>query len=105
MQKRTKATSIPPKVRQEVEDRDNHRCIFCSSPNCRGEAHFIRRSQGGLGIPKNLLTVCRKCHAQFDEGQAKELYRQKAKDYLMSKYPDWNEEDLVYNKWKNFKYQ
>ena len=105
MQKRTKATSIPQKIRQEVEERDNHRCIFCGSSNCRGEAHFIRRSQGGLGIAKNLLTTCRTCHRLLDESQASELYKQKAREYLMSKYPDWNEEDLVYNKWKGFKIQ
>ena len=106
MNKRTKATSIPPKIRQEVEERDNHRCVFCNTPyDVRGEAHYIRRSQGGLGIPQNLLTTCRKCHRQLDEGQAKELYREKAKQYLMSKYPIWNEEDLIYNKWKGFKYQ
>lgn len=101
---RTKHTDIPPKVKKEVEERDHHRCVFCGSPNASGEMHYIRRSQGGLGIPQNLLTGCRICHSQLDEGQAKDLYREKAKQYLMSLYPDWNEEDLVYNKWKGFKY-
>lgn len=103
--RRTKATDIPPKVKKEVEERDNHRCIFCGSPNAKGEMHYIRRSQGGLGIPKNLLTGCRSCHSKFDEGKEKEVYRQIAKEYLKSIYPDWNEEDLVFNKWKGFKYQ
>ena len=106
MHKRTKAVAITPKVRQEVEERDNHQCVFChTTKNVRGEMHYIRRSQGGLGIPQNLLTGCRKCHAEFDEGKNKEYYRQKAKEYLQSIYPDWNEEDLVYNKWKEFKCQ
>lgn len=105
MHKRTKAVAIPPKIRQEVEERDGHRCVFCHSSECRGEAHYIGRAQGGLGIPKNLLTVCRECHRQLDNGQATQLYRQRARDYLMSIYPDWNEDDLVYNKWKGFKYQ
>lgn len=102
---RTKATSIPPKIREEVEERDGHCCIFCKSPNARGEGHYIRRSQGGLGIPQNLLTVCRTCHRQLDEGPMKELYQSMAKEYLVNKYPGWNEQDLVYNKWKNFKIQ
>lgn len=97
--KRTIACSISPKTRELVENRDNHQCVFCGSPNCRGEAHYIRRSQGGLGIPENLLTVCRYCHSQLDEGQAKELYRAKAEEYLKSKYPDWDKNKLVYNKW------
>ena len=104
--KRTKATSIPPKVREEVEERDGHKCVFCHTPDgVRGEAHFIRRSQAGLGIPQNLLTVCRKCHRQLDEGPLKEVYREVAREYLKSKYPDWNENDLVYNKWKGFEIQ
>lgn len=104
MHRRTKMVAIPPKVRQEVETRDGFRCVFCGSSNCRGEGHYIRRSQGGLGIPQNLLTVCRICHSAFDEGNNKEYYREIAREYLKSKYPDWNEDDLVYNKWKGFKY-
>jgi 5-methylcytosine-specific restriction endonuclease McrA len=109
MKERTKATSIPPKVREEVERRDSINgvpaCIFCHTTiGVRGESHFIRRSQGGLGIPKNLLTVCKKCHREFDDGKMSELYKEKAREYLKSKYLDWNEEDLVYNKWKGFKY-
>lgn len=101
--KRTKACEIPPEVRAEVEERDNHCCIFCGSPNARGEAHYVNRSQGGLGVARNLLTVCRSCHRQMDNGQAMKIYRQKAKEYLMSKYPDWDEKDLVYDKWKGIK--
>lgn len=104
MKKRTKATSIPSKVREEVEERDNHCCIFCGTPNARGEAHFVRRSQGGLGIPQNLLTVCRIHHRLLDESDMSDMYKQKAREYLKSKYPDWDEKDLVYNKWKGLKY-
>ena len=102
---RTKATSIPPKVREEVEERDKHRCIFCGSTDARGEAHFVRRSQGGLGIPQNILTVCRKHHRLLDEGPNKEWYQEKAREYLKSMYPDWDEKELVYNKWSGLKYQ
>ena len=92
------------KIREEVEERDNHQCVFCGSRECRGEAHFIRRSQGGLGIPQNLLTACRTCHWQFDEGPLKDYYQDKAREYLKSKYPDWDEKELVYDKWKDLKY-
>lgn len=105
MHKRTKMVAIPPKVRQEVENRDGHRCIFCNSSNCRGEAHYIGRAQGGLGVPKNIITVCQSCHREMDNGKNTQRYREIAKKYLMSKYPDWDEEDLVFNKWKGFKYQ
>ena len=97
--KRTKACEIKPKVREEVEKRDFHCCVFCGSTNARGEAHIVRRSQGGLGIPENIVTVCRPCHSQMDNGQATKLFRAKAEEYLKSKYPDWDIKKLVYNKW------
>jgi 5-methylcytosine-specific restriction endonuclease McrA len=96
--KRTKACEIKPKVREAVEERDNHCCVFCGSPNARGEAHIVRRSQGGLGIEQNLLTVCRYCHRQFDEGHDRELYMNRAVNYMKEHYPDWNIGDLVYKK-------
>ena len=99
MHKRTKAVAITPEVRQAVEERDGYSCIFCGRPG-RGETHFINRSQGGLGIPENIITACRYCHGQMDNGQATKLYRAKAEEYLKSKYPDWDRSKLVYDKWR-----
>lgn len=99
MHKRTKACSISKEVREAVEERDNHQCIFCGSGDCRGEAHYIRRSQGGLGIPENLLCVCRSCHRQLDEGPTKEIFQEIAKQHLKEHYPYWDESKLVYSKW------
>ena len=97
--KRTKACEISPAVRAIVEIRDGGRCIFCGNPG-RGEAHFINRSQGGLGVPENIVTVCRPCHYQMDNGQATKIYRMKAEEYLKAHYPEWNVSKLVYNKWR-----
>lgn len=95
--KRTKACEIKPKVREAVEKRDNFCCIFCGSPG-RGEAHIVRRSQGGLGIEKNVITSCRRCHSEFDNGKNRELYMNRAIAYMKEHYPDWNISDLVYKK-------
>lgn len=97
MHKRTKATAIDPKTRWIVEERDGGCCIFCGRLG-RGEGHFIKRSQGGLGIEQNLITVCRECHHQMDDGFSRDLYLMKAESYLRSHYPNWNKEDLVYKK-------
>lgn len=105
MHKRTKAVAIPPKIKKEVEERDNHQCIFCGSPYARGECHYVNRSQGGLGIAKNLVTACAYHHREMDNGKNIKMYRDIARDYLKSKYPDWNEDDLIYNKWKGFNIQ
>ena len=97
--KRTKAVAISPETRAKVEERDGYCCIFCGKRG-RGEAHLINRSQGGLGIEQNIVTVCRECHLQMDNGQATKLYRDKAEAYLKSIYPDWDRSKLVYNKWR-----
>lgn len=97
--KRTKACEISPEVREEVEKRDNHCCIFCGRPG-RGEAHYINRSQGGLGIPENIVTVCRICHNEMDNGLLTEIYRKKAEMYLKTQYPEWDKSKLVFNKWR-----
>lgn len=95
--KRAKACAITPKVRKAVEERDGCTCIFCGRLG-RGEGHFIKRSQGGLGIEENIVTVCRECHHQMDDGFARELYLIKAENYLKGIYPGWNKADLVYKK-------
>lgn len=99
MHKRTKAVAIPQKVREAVEERDGYCCIFCGKKG-QGNAHFINRSQGGLGIEENLVTACWPCHSAMDNGQAGKLYRMQAEEYLKSKYPDWDKSKLVYDKWR-----
>ena len=111
--KRSKATSITEKVRMNVLMRDRTRCIFCEmgyhNDECVDEAakdikdimHYIPRSAGGLGIERNLAVGCRYHHSMYDNGnngrhyEMKELFRH----YLQSRYTDWNENELVYNKW------
>ena len=95
--KRTKACETKPKVREAVEKRDNYCCIYCGKSG-RGEGHFIKRSQGGLGIEQNIITVCRWCHHQMDDGKDRALYIAKAEKYLKDHYPDWNVSDLIYHK-------
>ena len=95
--KRTRACEITPETRRIVEERDGHCCIFCGRPG-RGEAHYINRSQGGLGIPENIVTVCRQCHFQMDNGLYTKVFREKAERYLKSKYPYWDKEKLVFSK-------
>ena len=92
MGKRKYATAIPMKVKLKVFERDKRRCIYC---------HLIRRGQGGLGIEKNVVTLCRKCHEAFDDGDKREEMEQYITDYLEFIYGEnWKKEDLIYNKKK-----
>lgn len=97
MNKRTRAVSIPAKVKRQVEERDHGLCIFCGKPG-RGEAHFISRAQGGLGIEENLLTVCRSCHELLDNSTDRKEMLRIAEEHLRSYYPYWDRSLLIYEK-------
>ena len=99
--KRTKELAIPKKVKLAVWERDNHKCIFCHKEVewNYANSHFIKRSQGGLGIEENILTNCRECHRLFDDSIERQEWRMEyAEKYLRSKYPNWNKNKLVYKK-------
>ena len=98
MHKRTKACAISKKTKQIVYKRDKGLCIFCGAPGLP-EAHYIPRSHGGLGIPENIVTACRLCHDKMDNSTERKKMLQQAAEHLESFYPDWNEKDLIYNKW------
>ena len=98
--KRAKACDITKKVKDIVWERDNRRCIICGSPYAWPNSHYIRRSQGGLGIEQNIVTMCKMCHGMYDQGPERELIRQYTEKHLRSKYPDWNPDKLVYRKWE-----
>jgi 5-methylcytosine-specific restriction endonuclease McrA len=102
--KRSKATDISPKVKQKVYERDNKLCIVCYQLGIP-DAHYIRRTQGGLGIEENVVTLCRTCHHEYDDGSKREEIGERIKQYLKSIYGDsWDEEKLKYSKWNGFKY-
>ena len=98
---RTKATDIQQGVKQIVWERDNHQCIFCHKnvPMDNANAHFIKRSQGGLGIPENIVTLCSKCHYEEDFGKDSKVYEYSIENYLRNYYGEsWNKEKLIYKK-------
>lgn len=97
--KRAKALAISPETKAAVWKRDG-RCVYCGSPNGRPNAHYIPRSLGGLGIEQNILTLCFRCHREYDEGtrEQREGMREFFSEYLMTKYPEWDETKLIYHK-------
>lgn len=97
--KSTKATGITPKIRKKVWERDNHKCVICDCYVVEkfANSHFIKRSQLGLGIEENILTMCERCHTLFDL-EDKEVKR-KAKLYIQQLYPNFSDEDRRYSKY------
>lgn len=96
--KRAKACDIPKKVKDIVWERDNHCCIICGSNQAMPNSHFIRRSQGGLGIEENIVTMCMRCHSMYDQYIDRTAMETFVENYLRSKYPDWDKEKLFYKK-------
>lgn len=100
--KQTKATEISQKIKEEVWNRDNKRCIFCGKIVAKSYAccHFIPRSAGGLGIAENIFTACENCHREQDNGKNTKEYDRKAKKYLKGIYgASWKVEKLIYKKY------
>lgn len=100
--KRSKATDITMKTKQKVYDRDNGTCIICGRPGMPN-SHYIKRSKGGLGIEQNIVTMCISCHNDYDNGydtERRDYIKAKTKEYLKKMYDNWNETDLVYDKWR-----
>lgn len=113
MKKRTRQLEFSPQTRKIIRQRDRNECVFCELRYHMEDAtwlgcstqnimHYIPRSQGGLGIEQNGVLGCQYHHDMMDNGN-KGLRKEMLgilRGYLMGNYPGWNEEDLVYNKWR-----
>ena len=95
---RSKACDIPQRVKSEVWERDKHRCIVCGSPYAMPNAHFRSRANSGMGVAKNIVTLCFKCHYNYDQTPKRQQYKAFIENYLKSKYKDWSEDDIIYKK-------
>lgn len=106
MHDRTKSLAIPQAVKRAVAARDSFDgwpcCILCGKPapqeTAWSSAHYIARSQGGLGIEENIVTLCPGCHRLYDQSPRREEIRIHIKAYLQSQYPDWDENKLTFEK-------
>ncbi len=99
MSKISKACDISLTVRAEIHTRDKV-CIICGSTNNLQIAHYISRGRLGLGIPQNLGLMCAKCHYEYDNGKFHNEIKSLFTEHLKAHYPEWNEKDLIYSKWR-----
>lgn len=108
MRKDTRARDFDRKTKYEIAERDSIDgwpcCVYCgsSAPDviAWSNAHFIPRSQGGLGIKENGLTLCPICHRKYDQTTARLEMREYLREYLRNHYDNWSEEALIYRKEK-----
>ena len=102
MSTRSVACDITQGVKRIVWARDNESCVCCGKwvPMDYANAHFIKRSQGGLGIPENIVTLCPKCHWQEDFGLNTKIYEDIIEHHLKRIYgANWDKSKLVYRKY------
>ena len=115
MHRMTKMTAIPAKVKAIVAQRDCAHgpatCIICGAPG-GPHCHIVRRSQGGMGVEQNIVTLCNPCHYALDEGafmdrlrplglDTQKKVREYVIDYIKGFYPDWTPESVTYHKWED----
>lgn len=108
MRKDTIARDFSKAVKQRIAARDSFDghpcCINCGKPAppenplAFSNAHFIPRSQLGLGVEENGLSLCPDCHRRYDQTTDREELRSYFREYLMDHYPDWDESRLIYRK-------
>ena len=106
MRKDTKARDFDRKTKMAIAERDSIEgwpcCVYCGAAApaqlAWSNAHYLARSQMGMGIPENGLTLCPECHRRYDQSAARAEMRVYFQEYLQSYYPYWNEYDLIYRK-------
>lgn len=99
--KRAKACDISQQTKKIVWDRDNHKCIFCGKevPMSCANSHIVKRSQGGLGIPENVVCACPECHHEYDNGKNTMDYLVRAQFHMHNIYGmKWFNMRLTYSK-------
>lgn len=106
--KKSRACEFSQAERTAIFNRDGG-CIFCNmgympseyAGTYMGYAHYIPRSDNGLGIRENGVLMCQYHHNMMDngnKGNRREML-DIVKGYLQEHYKDWDEENLRYNKW------
>ena len=97
--RRTKALEIPQQVKMAVYERDGGCCVWCGKPG-QPWCHIVKRSQGGMGIETNIVTLCPDCHRKFDDSTDRPKIMQFICEYMKKQYGDsWNLKDQEYKKW------
>ena len=98
MNDRTKWLAISKSVKDAVFKRDGGKCILCGKPGL-AEAHYIPRSQGGLGIEENIVTVCRPCHNRLDQTGERQDLLILVRQHLDMWYPTFEHLKRYYRRW------
>lgn len=109
----TKLLQFSKETAEKIYDRDYGTCLFCNMEfhmesttqlgyEIKDIMHYIPKSQRGLGIEQNGVIGCRYHHSLMDNGNKglRQQMQDIMQEHLKTHYPDWNENDLIYKKWR-----
>lgn len=105
--KMKKACEFTAEARALIKNRDRG-CIFCQmgydiTPDCGYGLqimHYIPRSHGGRGTERNGALGCLYHHDRLDNSDKRPEMIALFRKYLEEHYPDWNEKECIYTKWR-----
>ena len=95
---RSKATDFNKKIKMEMLERDNYRCIFCGNAYSLTPSHYVSRASGGLGIIENGACLCISCHQALDQSSDREQMMLEFQMYLGRHYPDFEDVDRIFDR-------
>ena len=61
--------------------------------------HIVPRSHGGMGVIKNIITLCPECHRKYDTSPNRQLMSWEFAKYIEEHHGPIYKKEVVYDKW------
>jgi hypothetical protein len=86
------------KLKDQVRERDNNRCVVCEGETDLHVHHKIPREKGGLHHPANLVTLCSSCHGVIETADINKAFKKCVTNYKKNKYRQLKPRELASDK-------
>jgi hypothetical protein len=86
------------KLKEEVKDRDEWKCVICEAETDLHVHHKIPREKGGIHHKANLVTLCASCHAAVETAEIQHAFKKCLANYNRKKFSHINRETLSMDK-------
>lgn len=86
------------KLKEEVKDRDEWKCVICEAETDLHVHHKIPREKGGIHHKANLVTLCASCHAAVETADVQHAFKKCLANYNRKKFSHINRETLSMDK-------
>ncbi|WP_430509983.1 HNH endonuclease [Gottfriedia solisilvae] len=86
------------KLKTQIKERDNYRCVICEGETDLHIHHKIPRDKGGLHHPANLVTLCASCHGVIETADVNKAFIKCLTNYKKNKYQQMKPQVLTVDK-------